>query len=81
MAHLYSGKSSTSQSPHKAHLLEEFEDAKRSLAHKEDKMQQLVERMQRIEDAQEIQVRERRWEPRRTTRNYLHYGSKKEEHD
>jgi len=81
MAHLYLGKSSTSQSPHKAHLLGELEDAKRSLAHKEDKMQQLVERMQRIEDAQERQVRERRWEPRRATRNYLHYGSKKEEHD
>jgi len=39
--------------------LGELEDAKRSLAHKEEEMRQLVERMQRLEDAQERKTRER----------------------
>jgi len=81
MYHLSSQESSKPQSPQKPRLLGELEDAKRCLTHKEDKMRQLVERMQRLEDAQERQVRERRWEPRRATRNYVHYGSQKEEQD
>ena len=59
MYHLPSGKSSKSQSRLKACLLGELEDAKRSLAHKEEEMRQLVERMQRLEDAQERKTRER----------------------
>jgi len=46
----------------------ELEEAKRSLVHKEEDMRQLGERMKRLEDTQERQVRERRWEPRRTIR-------------
>jgi len=37
--------------------------------------------MQRLEDAQERQARERRWEPRRATRHHMHYGCKEEEQD
>jgi len=37
--------------------------------------------MQRLENTQERQVRERRWEPRRTTRYYMRYGSQDEEED
>jgi len=55
--------------------LGELVDAKRRLTHKEEEMRQLVERMQRLEKTQERQTRERRWEPRRATRNYMHYGS------
>jgi len=60
MYHLSSGKSSKPQSPKKARLLGELEDAKRSMAHKEEEMRQLMERMQRLEDAQERQARARR---------------------
>jgi len=48
MAHLSSGESSKPQSPIRAHLMGERVDAKRSLAHKEEEMRQLVERMQRL---------------------------------
>ena len=41
----------------------------------------MVERIQRLEDTQERQARKRRWEPRRATRHYMHYGSQKEEED
>ena len=44
-------------------------------------MQQLVLRMQSLEDTQERQNQERRWEPRRVTRHYMHYGSQEEEED
>jgi len=71
MAHLSSRESSKPQFPQKAHLLGELVDAKRSLAHKEEEMRQLVERMQRPEDTSEKLPRERRREPRRTTR-YLY---------
>jgi len=40
-----------------------------------------VERMQRLEDTQERQNRERKWEPRRATRYHTHYGSQEEEED
>jgi len=33
----------------------------------------------RLEEAQERQVRERRWEPRIAARNYMHHGSQEEE--
>jgi len=49
------------------------------MAHKEEEMRQLVERMQRLKDAQERQARERRWEPIRATRNYMHYGIQEED--
>jgi len=44
-------------------------------------MRQFVERMQRLEDTQERQNRERRWEPRRATRYNMHYGSQDEEEE
>jgi len=62
--HLSLGESSKLQSPQKALLLREFEDTKRSLAHKEEEMQQLMERMQSLEDTQARQNREWRWDPR-----------------
>jgi len=52
----------------------EFEETKRSLAHKEVEMWQLVETMQRLEDTEERKNRKRRWEPKRATRNYMYYG-------
>jgi len=55
MYHLSLGKSSKPQSPQKERLLGELEDARRSLSHKEDKMQQLVKIMQKLEEAQERQ--------------------------
>jgi len=61
--------------------LGELKDTKRSLAYKEEEMQQLVLRMQSLEDTQERQNQERRWEPRRVTRHYMHYGSQEEEED
>ena len=42
-------------------------------------MRQMVERMQRLEDTQQRQASERRCEPRRATRHYMHYGSQEEE--
>jgi len=57
MYHLSSREPSKPQSPQKARLLGELQDTKRSLAHKEEEMRQLVERMQRLEDAQERQAR------------------------
>jgi len=77
MYHLSSRKSFKPQSPQKARILGELKDARRSLAHKEDKMQELVERMQRLEEAQERQSQERRCEPPITTRHSMHYGSQK----
>ena len=59
MAHLSSRESSKPQSPQKPHLMREFADAKRSLAHKEEEMRQLVKRMQRLVETQERQARER----------------------
>jgi len=59
--------------------MRELADVRRSLAHKEEEMRQLVERMQRLEETQERQVRERRWELKRATKHYMHYGSQEEE--
>jgi len=81
MAYLSLGESSKPQSPQKAHLMRELADAKRSLTKKEEEMRQLVERTQRLEDTQERQAREKRWEPRRATRHYMHYVSREEEED
>ena len=44
-------------------------------------MRKLVERKQRLEDAQERQARKRKLEPIRATRHYMHYGSQEEEED
>jgi len=77
MYHLSSGESSKLQFLQKPRLLGELEDANRSLASKEEEMRKLVKRKQRLEEAQERQVRERRWE----TRNYMHHGRQKEEQD
>jgi len=55
MAHLSSRESSKPQSPQKAYLLGELADTK-SLAQKEEEMSQLVERLQRLEEAQERQI-------------------------
>jgi len=60
MAHLSSGESSKPQSLHKAHLLGELADANMTLAHKEEELRPLVERMQRLEDTQKRLARERR---------------------
>jgi len=60
MAHLSSRESLKPQSPKKAHLMRELADTKRSWAHKEEGMRQLVERMQRLEETRERQARERR---------------------
>jgi len=59
MHNLSSGESSKQQSPQKARLLGELEDTKRSLVHKEEEMWQLMKRMQRLEDTQVRQNRER----------------------
>jgi len=40
-----------------------------------------VERLKGLKAAQERQARESRWEPRRATRHYMHYGSQEEEED
>ena len=81
MAHLSSGESSKPQSPQKAFLLGEFAETKRTLTQKEKEMRQVVERLQRIKEAQGRQPRERRWEPRRATRSYTHYRSQEEYQD
>ena len=81
MAHLSSGESSKPRSPQKAYLLGELADTKRTFAPKEEEMRQLVERLQILEEAQERQTRERRWEPRRVNRSYTHYGSQEEDQD
>jgi len=59
MHHLSSGESSKPQSPQKTRLLGELEDTKRSLTHKEEEMRQLIKRIQRLEDTQARQNRER----------------------
>jgi len=81
MGHLSFGESSKPQSPQKAYLLGELAVTKRILAQKEEEMRHLVERLQRLEAAQERQTRERRWEPRRASISYTHYGSQEEDQD
>jgi len=79
MANLSSGESSKPQSPQKVFLMGELAATKRALAKEEEDMQKLEERLRRLEMAQDRQPRGRRWEPRRTSRIYTHYGSQKEE--
>jgi len=55
--------------------LGELAEAKRSLAQKDEEMRHLVEMLQRLETAQTRQPRGRRWEKRRASRSYSHYGS------
>jgi len=81
MAHLSSRESSKPQSPQKAYLLGELADTKRTLAQKEEEMKQLVERLEILEVTQERETRERRWEPRKISRSYTHYGSQEEDQD
>ncbi len=75
MALLSSGQSAEPQSPQKAFLMGELAATKRSLAQQEKEMQQLEERLQRLETAHERQPRGRRWEQRRASRSYNHYGT------
>ena len=79
MATLSSGECSKSQLPQKAHLLGELTDAKRRMAHKDEEIRQLAERLQRIEEAQKRQTRERRWEPTRAPKPFMHYGSQEQD--
>ena len=44
-------------------------------------MRHLVERLQRLEAAQERQPRGRRWDQMRASRSYTHYGSQEEAQD
>jgi len=60
MAILSSGESSKPQSPQKLHLLGEFADARTRVAHKDEEIRQLAERLQRLEEAQLRQTQERR---------------------
>ena len=76
-----SSESSKPQSPQKAHLSGELSNVKRSLPHKEEEFRQLVERMQRLEDTQERLARERRREPKCTTRYHKYYGSEEKEEE
>jgi len=66
MAHLSSGESSKPQSPQKAFHLGELSEDKR---------------LQRLEVAQERQPRGRRWDQRRASRSYTHYGIQEEDQD
>jgi len=79
MTHLSSGESSKPQSLQKDFLLGELAETRRTLAQKEEEIRQLVERLQRLEVAQERQHRGRRWEQRRSFRSYTHYGSQEED--
>jgi len=79
MNHLSSGNLPNHNILKRHVFLGELEDTKRSLTHKKKEMRQLMERMKRLEDTQARQNRERRWEPRRDTRHYMHHGSQKEE--
>jgi len=81
MAHLSSEESSKPQSPQKAFLSGELAKTKRTLVQKKEEMRQLVERLQRLEAAQERQPRGRRWDQRRAFRSYTHYGSQEEDQD
>ena len=53
----------------------ELEKTKRSLVQREEDIWKMMERLQRLNESQDRQNRERRWEPRRTTRYQMHYGS------
>jgi len=75
MAHHFLGESSKPQSPQKAFLMGELTGTKRSLAHKEEEMRQMEERLQRLESAHVRQPR--RWEHRRATRSFKMVAIKK----
>ena len=79
MGNLSLGEPSKPQSYHKIHLLGELVEVKKRLVHKDEKISQLVKRLQRLEEAQARQIQERRLEPPRAPRPSMHYGS--QEHD
>jgi len=81
MVHLSSRESSKPQSPQKDFLLGELAETKSILAQKEEKMRQLVERLQRLEAVEERQNRGRRWEQRKAFRSHTQYGSQKDKQD
>jgi len=81
MDNLSSGESSKPQSPQKAFLMGELAATKRALTQKEEDMRQLEERLQRLETKQTRQPRGRRWDQRRISRSYSHYGSQEEEQE
>jgi len=49
------------------------------MAHKDEEIRQIVERLQRLEENQERQTRERRWESRRATRHNMRYRSQEQD--
>jgi len=59
----------------------ELATTKKALAQKEEDMQQLEERLQRLETTHTRQPKERRWEQRKASRTYSHYGSQEEEQE
>jgi len=67
MSHFSFRESSKPLSPQKASLMVELEETKRSLAQKEENIRQMMERLQRLEQFQDKQNQEKRWEPRRET--------------
>jgi len=75
MSHLSSRESSKPPSLQKESLMVELEKTKRSLVQREEDIWKMMERLQRLNESQDRQNRERRWEPRRTTRYQMHYGS------
>jgi len=75
MGHFSLGESSKPQSYHKVHLLGETVEVNKRLAHKDEKISQLVKRLQRLEEAQARQIQERRLDPPRAPRPSMHYGS------
>jgi len=58
MAHISSGASSKLQSYHKAHLLEKLVEVKKRVVNKDEKLSQLVQRLQRLEEAHVSQHQE-----------------------
>jgi len=51
MDNISSGASSKTKSYHKAHLLEELVEVKKQIVHKDEKISQLAQRLQRLEQA------------------------------
>jgi len=60
MSHLSSRESSKPPSPKRETLMLELEETKRSLVQREEDIQQMMERIQMLEESQERQTRQRR---------------------
>jgi len=79
MDHLYSGESSKQHSPKKAFLIGELKEAKRTIAHKEEALRQMVEIIQILEMQHERPPRHKRQHHRYESRSSHNYGSYDEE--